>query len=98
MGQSNFIGQVGFRFNNGIVAIGPIAIFPRSVLSWNVKDHNDISPESLSLFCSLDPKIGNIFQINILYKKKTCTIILFFFYKYRCSKFVKSIVGTSVKS
>lgn len=34
-----------------------MAIFPRSVLSWNVESHEDITEESLSLFTALEPKI-----------------------------------------
>jgi len=49
--------KAGFRFNNGMVAIGPIALFPRTVLSWNVASPSDITVESLSLFCQLEPKI-----------------------------------------
>uniref|UniRef100_A0A1A9UDK1 NADH dehydrogenase [ubiquinone] 1 alpha subcomplex assembly factor 3 n=1 Tax=Glossina austeni TaxID=7395 RepID=A0A1A9UDK1_GLOAU len=49
--------QYGFRLNNDIVVIGPIAVFPKSVLSWNVDNLNDINEESLSLFTTLEPKI-----------------------------------------
>uniref|UniRef100_A0A1B0G3M5 NADH dehydrogenase [ubiquinone] 1 alpha subcomplex assembly factor 3 n=1 Tax=Glossina morsitans morsitans TaxID=37546 RepID=A0A1B0G3M5_GLOMM len=49
--------QYGFRLNNDIVIIGPIAVFPKSVLSWNVDNLNDINEESLSLFTTLEPKI-----------------------------------------
>ncbi|KAJ6649386.1 NADH dehydrogenase [ubiquinone] 1 alpha subcomplex assembly factor 3 [Pseudolycoriella hygida] len=53
----NSYSQVGFRLNNGLNVIGPMAIFPRTVLSWNVGSVDDINEESLSLFYSLDPKI-----------------------------------------
>ncbi|SPP73155.1 blast:NADH dehydrogenase [Drosophila guanche] len=49
--------QYGFRLNNDMVLIGPISVFPRSVLSWNVDTFEDINEESLSLFPTLDPKI-----------------------------------------
>lgn len=49
--------QDGFRLNNNFKVIGPMAIFPRSVLSWNVDSLNDISESSLRLFCVLEPKI-----------------------------------------
>ncbi|XP_037800710.1 NADH dehydrogenase [ubiquinone] 1 alpha subcomplex assembly factor 3-like [Penaeus monodon] len=49
--------QVGFRLNNGMKVLGPIAIFPRSVLSWKVKSVEDINEDSLSLFHMLVPKI-----------------------------------------
>lgn len=47
----------------------PIAIFPKSVLSWNVSSVQDINEDSLSLFCTLEPKIGRVnqvFSLNVL--------------------------------
>ncbi|XP_043644169.1 NADH dehydrogenase [ubiquinone] 1 alpha subcomplex assembly factor 3 [Drosophila teissieri] len=49
--------QYGFRLNNDMVLIGPISVFPRSVLSWNVNSFEDINEDSLSLFPTLEPKI-----------------------------------------
>ncbi|CAH0556678.1 unnamed protein product [Brassicogethes aeneus] len=49
--------QVGFRLNNGFTVLGPMVIFPKSVLSWNVNDLEDINEESLSLFKILEPKL-----------------------------------------
>ncbi|XP_063601553.1 NADH dehydrogenase [ubiquinone] 1 alpha subcomplex assembly factor 3-like [Penaeus indicus] len=49
--------QDGFRLNNGMKVLGPIAIFPRSILSWKVKSAEDINEDSLSLFHMLVPKI-----------------------------------------
>ncbi|KAJ8877724.1 hypothetical protein PR048_022179 [Dryococelus australis] len=49
--------QLGFRLNNGMSVLGPMALFPRSILSWNVESSRDISEESLSLFFILEPKI-----------------------------------------
>ncbi|XP_034106869.1 NADH dehydrogenase [ubiquinone] 1 alpha subcomplex assembly factor 3 [Drosophila nasuta] len=49
--------QYGFRLNNDMVLIGPISVFPRSVLSWNVNSFEDINEQSLSLFPTLEPKI-----------------------------------------
>lgn len=48
--------QQGFRLNNGMKVLGPIAIFPKTVLSWNVGRIEHITPESLSLFAVLEPK------------------------------------------
>ncbi|XP_310380.3 NADH dehydrogenase [ubiquinone] 1 alpha subcomplex assembly factor 3 [Anopheles gambiae] len=53
----NSYSQFGFRLNNDMVVIGPMAIFSRTVLSWNVESHEDINDESLSLFCAIEPKI-----------------------------------------
>ncbi|CAH0388896.1 unnamed protein product [Bemisia tabaci] len=49
--------QVGFRLSNGVYCAGPIALFSRSVLSWDVEGPYDITPESLSLFTRLEPKL-----------------------------------------
>ncbi|XP_037032096.1 NADH dehydrogenase [ubiquinone] 1 alpha subcomplex assembly factor 3 [Bradysia coprophila] len=53
----NTYSQDGFRLNNGLNVIGPMAIFPRTVMSWNIATADDINEESLSLFQVLDPKI-----------------------------------------
>lgn len=47
----------GFRLNNGIMIVGPIAIFPRTILSWKIGGLNDINEETLSLFSIFDPKL-----------------------------------------
>ncbi|XP_059622429.1 NADH dehydrogenase [ubiquinone] 1 alpha subcomplex assembly factor 3 [Phlebotomus argentipes] len=53
----NAFSQIGFRLNNRMNVIGPMAIFPRIALSWNVGSFEDINEESLSLFTVLEPKI-----------------------------------------
>ncbi|KAG8196699.1 hypothetical protein JTE90_023208 [Oedothorax gibbosus] len=53
----NSLSPHGFRLNNGIFAVGPMAVFPRTILQWNIKSVEDITPESLSLFLLLEPKI-----------------------------------------
>lgn len=47
----------GFRLNNGLYVIGPMALFPRSVLQWNVSSLENVSEEAFSLFTLLEPKI-----------------------------------------
>ncbi|CAG5125716.1 unnamed protein product [Candidula unifasciata] len=49
--------NIGFRFSTGLRAIGPCALFPRLVLHWNVWSATEITPESLALFCMLEPKL-----------------------------------------
>ncbi|XP_037930604.1 NADH dehydrogenase [ubiquinone] 1 alpha subcomplex assembly factor 3-like, partial [Teleopsis dalmanni] len=49
--------QYGFRLNNDVVVMGPIAIFPRSILSWHVNSFEDINENSLSIFYALEPKL-----------------------------------------
>ncbi|KAG8318676.1 NADH dehydrogenase [ubiquinone] 1 alpha subcomplex assembly factor 3 [Homalodisca vitripennis] len=53
----NSYSLLGFRLNNGIFVVGPVAMFPRTVLSWNVKDDYDVNEKSLSLFLHLAPKL-----------------------------------------
>lgn len=36
---------------------GPIAVFPKTVLSWRVPTSEDITAESLELFFSLQPRL-----------------------------------------
>jgi len=47
----------GFRLIDGLFLYGPIAIFPRTVLSWRVLTPDDITAESLELFVRLEPKL-----------------------------------------
>lgn len=49
--------QSGFRLNTDFKIIGPMAIFPRSILGWNVDNINHIDEHSLRLFLMLEPKI-----------------------------------------
>lgn len=47
----------GFRLIDGTFLYGPVALFPRTALSWRVQTPQDITPSSLSLFAMLEPKI-----------------------------------------
>lgn len=47
----------GFRMIDGSFLYGPVALFPKTALSWRVLTPDDITPESLSLFTYLEPKI-----------------------------------------
>uniref|UniRef100_A0A8R1ICY6 NADH dehydrogenase [ubiquinone] 1 alpha subcomplex assembly factor 3 n=1 Tax=Caenorhabditis japonica TaxID=281687 RepID=A0A8R1ICY6_CAEJA len=47
----------GFRLLDGSFLYGPIALFPKTALSWRVPTTDDISPRSLALFTALEPKI-----------------------------------------
>lgn len=60
--------QVGFRLNNGMFVLGPMAIFPKTVLSWNVSGPSDINENSLSLFLHLVPNLGKLlFLCHFIY-------------------------------
>ncbi|ETN74867.1 hypothetical protein NECAME_12678 [Necator americanus] len=47
----------GFRLIDGSFLYGPVALFPKTALSWRVHTPDDITPRSLSLFAMLEPKI-----------------------------------------
>ena len=47
----------GFKLSNSLRILGPCAVFPRSVLQWNVKNAHDIDESALSAFLMLVPKI-----------------------------------------
>ncbi|XP_063708455.1 NADH dehydrogenase [ubiquinone] 1 alpha subcomplex assembly factor 3 [Culicoides brevitarsis] len=49
--------QLGFRLNNRVFVLGPMAIFPKTVLSWDVASKDDIDENSLRLIALLEPKI-----------------------------------------
>lgn len=46
----------GFKLNNGVQVLGPMVIFPKTVLGWDVAGVHDITPTSLALFSILEPK------------------------------------------
>lgn len=48
---------LGFLLSSGTRIFGPIAIFPKSVLHWSVKNAEQINEDSLSLFPMLVPKL-----------------------------------------
>lgn len=54
------ISNQGFRLVDGTFLYGPIAIFPKTVLSWRVVRPTDITPESLEFFFLLQPKLDII--------------------------------------
>ncbi|KAI5640055.1 hypothetical protein NE865_07469 [Phthorimaea operculella] len=47
----------GFRLNNGVTVLGPMAIFPRTALAWTVRGSEEINQDSLRFFRILEPKI-----------------------------------------
>ncbi|KAL2725147.1 NADH dehydrogenase ubiquinone 1 alpha subcomplex assembly factor 3 [Vespula squamosa] len=49
--------QTGFTLNNGIKMIGPMVLFSKSLLFWNVASAKDINKDSLILFKVMEPKL-----------------------------------------
>ncbi|XP_060082021.1 NADH dehydrogenase [ubiquinone] 1 alpha subcomplex assembly factor 3-like [Ylistrum balloti] len=49
--------NLGFKISPGIQVVGPITVFPNTVLHWNVKSAKHIDKHSLSLFYMLEPKL-----------------------------------------
>ncbi|XP_069141066.1 NADH dehydrogenase [ubiquinone] 1 alpha subcomplex assembly factor 3-like isoform X1 [Argopecten irradians] len=48
---------LGFRVSPYVQLVGPIAIFPQTVLHWNVKSAKHLDKNSLVLFHLLEPKL-----------------------------------------
>ncbi|KJE97268.1 hypothetical protein CAOG_007704 [Capsaspora owczarzaki ATCC 30864] len=48
--------SMGFTVN-GVTYVGSMALFPRVPLLWNVKSVEELTPESLTLFHLVNPKI-----------------------------------------
>lgn len=69
----------GFRLSNGVFAMGPMAAFPRTILQWNVRDATEITPESLALFCLLEPKLDILVigtgDTRLVLKKEVLTFL-----------------------
>lgn len=64
------VSQVGFKLNNGLRIVGPLVIFPKSVLSWKVGGLVDVNEESLSLFTVLEPKL-DVLVLGVGSEKRT---------------------------
>ncbi|CAK9303044.1 unnamed protein product [Gordionus sp. m RMFG-2023] len=50
----------GFKINNGLNIYGPLIMLPRTVLSWNVANIDDITIKSLALFYLLEPNLDSL--------------------------------------
>lgn len=51
---------MGFRLNRNVQVIGPIIVFPHTVLSWNIEDVKAINADSLMLFALIQPRIETL--------------------------------------
>ncbi|MFH4977387.1 hypothetical protein AB6A40_004096 [Gnathostoma spinigerum] len=51
------LSRMGFRMIDGSFLYGPIAVFPKAVLSWRVLTPSDITSESVEFFTMLEPKL-----------------------------------------
>ncbi|GFQ96212.1 NADH dehydrogenase 1 alpha subcomplex assembly factor 3 [Trichonephila clavata] len=51
------VSDFGFRLNNGIFVVGPMAVFPRTIMQWDVDSVENMTIDSLSLFTLLEPKL-----------------------------------------
>ena len=67
------LSSAGFRLANDNFLMGPIAAFPKTVLSWRVPTPEQITPDALSLFFMLQPKVwkhlnnlNSNFQLDVL--------------------------------
>ncbi|KAE9419949.1 hypothetical protein Angca_002381 [Angiostrongylus cantonensis] len=91
----------GFRMMDGRFLYGPVALFPKSVLSWRVHTPEDITPRSLSLFAMLEPKI-DILIIGAGDKKNIdkygCFLLVICLFKYRRGRkaFIHSVLEDAI--
>ncbi|XP_058801084.1 NADH dehydrogenase [ubiquinone] 1 alpha subcomplex assembly factor 3 isoform X2 [Phymastichus coffea] len=53
----NNITEHGFILNNGIRTIGPMIVFSKLMLSWNIASSTDMNKNSFSLVLNLEPKL-----------------------------------------
>lgn len=66
--------EIGFQLNNGTLLVGPIVIFPKTLLSWNVGTARDINEKTLSLFTTIEPPLDIIvigLETNYSYEFQT---------------------------
>ncbi|XP_014248386.1 NADH dehydrogenase [ubiquinone] 1 alpha subcomplex assembly factor 3 [Cimex lectularius] len=78
------ISELGFRLNNGMFVVGPMAIFPNTVFSWNVKNDRDINESSLTFFSRIEPKLDVLiigFSGDSLYSRQLWKNVLPFYHK-----------------
>uniref|UniRef100_A0A915J4G0 NADH dehydrogenase [ubiquinone] 1 alpha subcomplex assembly factor 3 n=1 Tax=Romanomermis culicivorax TaxID=13658 RepID=A0A915J4G0_ROMCU len=55
------VNNLGFRLKDNTALLGPVAAFPKMVISWMVASVDDISGEALEFFNLLEPKMDVIF-------------------------------------
>ncbi|KAM0729066.1 NADH dehydrogenase [ubiquinone] 1 alpha subcomplex assembly factor 3 [Formica fusca] len=72
--------ETGFTFNTGTRVIGPMMLFPRYAICWNVASGKHINESSLSLLTVLEPKpdlfiIGLDDKYDFLYLKSLREIV-----------------------
>ncbi|XP_051162502.1 NADH dehydrogenase [ubiquinone] 1 alpha subcomplex assembly factor 3 [Leptopilina boulardi] len=53
----NAFSEVGFTVSPSFNIIGPMIIFPRMFLSWNIATSSDMNEENLCLFNIIEPKL-----------------------------------------
>ncbi|XP_014222735.1 uncharacterized protein LOC106649688 [Trichogramma pretiosum] len=49
--------EQGFVLNNGIRTVGPLILFPKTMLSWNIACSEDMNEDSFSLLLNMHPKL-----------------------------------------
>ncbi|XP_012270880.1 NADH dehydrogenase [ubiquinone] 1 alpha subcomplex assembly factor 3 isoform X2 [Orussus abietinus] len=54
---------LGFQLNNGINVIGPMIIFPKTVLNWNIASSEHMNEDSFALFSVLYPQVDIMRQL-----------------------------------
>ncbi|KMQ82958.1 nadh dehydrogenase [Lasius niger] len=72
--------ETGFLFNTGTQVVGPMVLFPRYAICWNIASGKHINDASLSLFSILEPKpdiliIGLDDKYDFLYLKNLREVV-----------------------
>jgi NADH dehydrogenase [ubiquinone] 1 alpha subcomplex assembly factor 3 len=77
--QITSFNNFGFSINNNIRVVGPIAIFPKTIYSWNVGGLSEVNEKSLSLFKLIEPRLGFYLVflfLKLYYLKIICKTII----------------------
>ncbi|XP_034190670.1 NADH dehydrogenase [ubiquinone] 1 alpha subcomplex assembly factor 3 [Osmia lignaria lignaria] len=68
--------SIGFQLSDNSMVVGPLAIFARTILCWNIACAKNISEANLSLFTALEPKLDVlILGLETKYDQKTLNAI-----------------------
>ena len=55
----------GFNLK-GVQVVGSVALLPKGFFHWRINSASDITPESMSLFTLIEPKLGIIIMVYII--------------------------------
>ena len=59
----------------GVRVMGSVALLPRGFFHWNVNSPDNITPDSMSIFTLIEPKLGTIYLFILFIVKIIINII-----------------------